>query len=343
MSGFIDPKLRILDTIITQEGKRQISAGKLKAEYYSFSDEGAYYKLDDTFASGSQDFLSRMHLEACSLPQDQITLEVDDSGKLIIPGIMTSGATNYKVINGQIFSGSIGQTLTAVTNSADFTTLSSNLISSSLTNFTRLRLIGSPDILDEQHNEFIVNPTNLQFTITDKSPIQTEENGGIQQASINNIESLFDDKRLSHIPNYQYLPPVNKPSIGSTTKSSLGVWGNLGQPPIVTYDDLRKEVDQYDQLGMTQTVYFTETSKTNRIFGQFFEVADSRITKLDVIDFGLFVIKNDEIKQLSEDDVKRAEDQGRSYVTTHVYFVGKLFLDDKGTHTFVNIFTLLLS
>lgn len=345
MSSFINQKTRILDSIITQEGKRQISSGKLKAEFYSFSDYHAFYKLDDTFASGTQDYIARLHLEACSLPQDQITFEVDDSGKLKVPGIRTSDdGYNYKIINGQFFSGTVGlSALTPITNSVEFNNLTSNLLSSSINNFKQLYIIGSPDILDENHDEFLLNPANLSFVITDDSPIAPQEKGGTQLASVDHVESLFSDKRLTHLPNYQYLPPVNKPTIGSTEKLPLGTWGSLDQQPILTYDDLRKEIDLADQTGMSQTVYFTETSKNNRLFGQFFEISNGRMSKLDVIDFGLFTLKNNEVSQLSDDDIKRAQDQGKSYVTIHVYFVGKLFVDSHGCHTFVNIFTLLFS
>jgi hypothetical protein len=80
MSGILDNKSRVLDTILTNEGKRQIARGDLKVEYISYSDVGTYYAKD--LISGSADASSRLYFEQCSLPQDQITFEADDSGNI---------------------------------------------------------------------------------------------------------------------------------------------------------------------------------------------------------------------------------------------------------------------
>ena len=52
MAGILNPKQRIFDSIVTQEGRAQIASGKLKAEYYSFSDSGAIYQLDTIISGG---------------------------------------------------------------------------------------------------------------------------------------------------------------------------------------------------------------------------------------------------------------------------------------------------
>ena len=46
--------------------------------------------------------------------------------------------------------------------------------------------------------------------------------------------------------------------------------------------------------------------------------------KLDVIDFGLFPGENEK-------------------TTKHVFFAGKIFIDNNGSSTFVNMFTLIFS
>ena len=38
MAGILDNKLRIMDVAITEEGKRQISSGRLKIEFATFTD-----------------------------------------------------------------------------------------------------------------------------------------------------------------------------------------------------------------------------------------------------------------------------------------------------------------
>ena len=60
VAGILDPKVRIIDTVITQEGKRQIAQGGLRAVYASVSDSKSFY--GGTVASGSLDASSRIYL-----------------------------------------------------------------------------------------------------------------------------------------------------------------------------------------------------------------------------------------------------------------------------------------
>jgi len=312
MAGILDAKTRIFDTFVTQEGRRQFASGKMKAEYYSFTDAFAIYNTDTINTGSHLDETYRICFEATSLPQDQVTFEADDSGKLM--AFRSSGLT---IQAGQLFSGSLGQFVTG----SDFASLSGDLLTSaSIDAFSRLRVLGSPDFFDQRFNEFLIGNDNLKFTVTNNLPISAS---ALQSVKVNSIESLFMDKRLSHVPNFKYLPPVNKARIGNTT-SSLGVFPSLGQAPILTNDDLENEFRYSDQLGFKQTVTFLQTSRQNNLVCQMFEVAGNAITKLDVIDFGLFTVPND-----------------IEFPTKHVFFVGKVFIDDTGTTTFVNMFSLI--
>lgn len=319
MAGILNAKERIFDSIITQEGRAQIAIGKLKAEYYSFSDSGAIYQLD-TIISGGLDTTYRLCLESTNLPQDMITLEADDSGKLIgkFPG-----QANEQIIvsNGQILSGANRQEQVPVSGS-QFNSLAGILLDSSIDNFKKLQILSSPDPIDEKYNEFIVNPKKIEFKITNTNlPI---EDHGIESISINEVESLFQDKRLSHLPNFQFLPPVNRAKIGATEKNSLGDYVNVNQTPILSYEDLDLEIKNSRNKGYSQNIFFTETSRGNNLLCQFFEISNGQMIKLDVIDFGLFPGENEQ-------------------TTRHVFFVGKIFIDNNGSSTFVNIFTLIFS
>lgn len=314
MAGILDSKTRIFDTIVTQEGRRQLSSGKMKAEFYSFTDGFSIYSTDTINTGSNLDETYRICFEATSLPQDQVTFEADDSGKLA--DFRSSGV---KILAGQIFSGSNVELITG----SQFASLSSNLLSSaSIDAFSKLRILGSPDFFEQRYNEFLIGNDTFSFTISDKMPISSSE---MQQANIDQIESLFMDKRLSHIPNFKYLPPVNRAKIGGTT-SSLGIFPSLGQAPIESIDDLLEELNYSKDMGFQETVTFYQTSKQNNLVGQFFEVSGDTIIKLDVIDFGEFSVPNDQENP-----------------TRHVFFVGKVFLDSTGTSTFVNMFTLVFS
>lgn len=313
--GLLSPKERVLDTIITQIGKQQIATGKLKAEYVSFSDLGAVYKLD-TIVSGGLDQTYRLCFEAGSLPQDLVVFEADDSGKLLAS--YRSGSAAYSVAAGQIFSGSNREERISLSGS-QFASIAGKLLDSSLDNFKNLYILASPDPIDERYDQFLIGPQEGRFVISEEKPIDDDS---LKEISTEHAESVFFDKRLSHLPNFQFLPPVNKPRTGEALGSSLGLYVNLNQEALLTYSDVLKELQTYEANGYAENIKFTETSRTNNLLCQMFELDDRQITKLDVIDFGKFP----------------PDSNG---VVRHVFFVGKVFIDDTGSTTYCNMFTIV--
>jgi hypothetical protein len=302
MAGILNNKERILDSIITLEGRRQIIGGKLKIEYASFSDKLTFYEGD--IASGSADASNRIFFEAVSLPQDQVTLEADDSGRLL----SFEGRNFTKIVQGKpVISGSF------LTDSSQYASTADSLLADSFNNFTNLRSIGSMDFFRDDKN-FSISPQNTRFKITDKRPLGNDD---IQSIGIDKAESFFQDKRLSHIKNFKFLPPKNKKTITDPNGSSLGEYKQLSQPEILSIEELKKSLLYKD----FETIYFSESSRFNNIFCQFFEITGNDIKKLDVIDFGLF-------PSAEGDDF-------------HVFFVGKIFVDNLNRSTFINLFTLI--
>ena len=97
MSGILNTKQRIMDTILTQEGKRQLASGELRLNFITFTDNATFYKKD--LVSGSADATERIYLESCNLPQDQITFESHDTGGL--KSFIGTDEFGYKVLNGK--------------------------------------------------------------------------------------------------------------------------------------------------------------------------------------------------------------------------------------------------
>lgn len=339
MSGFLDSKSRIMDTIVTLEGRSQISVGKLKAAFYSFSDAGAFY-IQDTSISGARDASNRSYLEACSLPQDMITLQADDSGKLFkFPGNTT------KILNGQVLiqltgsgdaSGSFGVQYGPATGAA-FTSQITGVLGSSMSNFTKLYAIGSPDLFDENRTQFTLNTNTATFQITNDAPIPTNKN---HIGSLDKINALFQDKRMSHLPNFMFLPPTNMPDPGGTVGTSLGSYANTNSPPILSIDDVYADAQKSINSGYSTEIDFVDTSRTNNLVCQMFELGNGEVIKLDVIDFGLFDSTNSNI---TVDERIRAEIDPRVRIdaTQHVFFCGKVFTDSNNVNKFVSLFTLI--
>lgn len=316
MAGILDQKTRFLDTHITTTGKAQIASGKLKAEFYSFSDSGVVYSKADSYLSGNfleEDVSTKFILESSDTPHDQLTFEIDDSGKLSVKELRSLSSASVKIVAGKVYE---ANSSSFITSSIDSINLTNELLSSSIDNFKNLYILKSPSVFDSNRKEFELNTLSCSFTITDNLPIKNERDGGNRKISINNLESLFFDKRLSHIPNFKFLPPVNK---NSTT--TIGNFVNAGNQPILTQDELDAELRNSRATGFSKIINFKKTSKNNRVFGQFFESTANGTEKLDVIDFGLF--------------------QTNLGNTKHVFFVGKVLLDDNDSHTFVNLFTIV--
>jgi len=304
MSGILDKKTRILDTIVTFSGRQQIAAGKLKIEYASFTDVHTFYESD--MVSGSSDAHSRIFFESVNLPQDQITFESDDSG-FMLP--FRGGEVN--ALNGKVLSGSSGNKIvSAVTGSAEFNSSISTLLSSSIKNFEKNDIIGSIDHFLE-HNKFEVSHNSIEYKVTDNFPF---EPGAMIKTKIENVESLIEDKRLANSANFLFLPPVNKGS-----GASLGTYRRLGQKPYTSYEELMRELQGREK----ETITFPKTSLTNNLMCQFFEIGQTSFKKLDVIEYGAFNTGDEH------------------YPEKHIFFVGKVFADAKGSYTFVNLFTLI--
>ena len=338
--GFLDAKTRVLDTILTLQGRQQLAAGKLEAKFYSFTDMGSFY-TQDTSTSASLDGTRRLYLEANSLPQDGITFESDDSGKLV-----NFRASDLLVRNGKILtqitsstdiaSGVLGKVYLPVQDDV-FASQSEELLSSSLEAFANNYILGSPDVFDENLDEFLVDRTTIDFTISDQQPIGPSEH---QVANLEHVDGLFVDSKLSHLPNFQYLPPINKYRPGDATVSLLGHYPNLNQRRQLTLRDVENYVAEATSKGYSAQVSFEETSKTNNLFCQIFEAGSNELVKLDVIDFGLFNMTGQDIS-LAEKQRQGKDPRKSPILSKHVFFVGKVFTDTQGVNKFINLFTLI--
>ena len=125
-----------------------------------------------------------------------------------------------------------------------------------------------------------------------------------KEKSLENAESLWQDKKLTHVPNYQYLPPVQ--GLGR----QLRKFPKLQQPTPQTYDDVLRDLggvlsSRNTSAGDPLDIHFTKTSKDNNLVCQIFEVTSGSMNKLRMIDFGEF------------------EDSDPMSPGKHIFFAGK--------------------
>lgn len=313
MSGLLDPKSRVMDVVLTDVGRQALARGDLQIKYYSFNDASVFYSRD--LASGTVDLSRRVYLEsASSLPQDVISLLSDASGQIVR---VKSTAMTSSVFGGRLLSGTYasGTVLTG----AAFTAQAGLLLSSSLENFQNNFVLGTVDDFFDD-DSFGVGPGNVRFVVgTDAANVKTKD----QTVSVSALENLLQDPLFSHLPNFRYLPPVNKPTDPEQTPSSLGAYSSFGGDVELSFADVDASVVQAAASGRVRVVSFDPAPRENNVHLQFFEQTASGLNKLSVVDFGTH--------------------RGSRNEPVRTLFVGKLYQDDFGAETFVRLFTVTLA
>lgn len=354
--GLLNQRTRLLDSILTDEGRRQLGTGQFVPAYYSFSDAGAVYSTTDALVTGSaptDHVATAITFEAFPLPQDQVAYEADDSG-----GLKVAGNNNYfsltehgltgavRVIAGKLVKGWENGTPEVLSSSAQFASIASTVLGDVTNNFRKLMLLKSPDLLHQNRDEFRLNTNSIEFHVSDNTTL----NGWLTTGDLDASENLFSDRRLSHVDNFSLLPPINKGTL--TEPEPLGNYAGAvnGNRQILTYSDLKNEfmnivvADGTVQTRVPlqkETIYFSETSITNRLMCQVFEIAQGQVTKLDVIDFGVFTIRKTD-PPLFPDAIPQPLNPDLVTATTkiHIFWVGKVLLASDDTHRYCHLFSL---
>jgi len=356
--GILDKKTRFIDLVVTQEGKRQIAAGKLRAEFASLSDCNAYYKKGE-----EEEYSSRIYFEVMERPENAIVLEKDDSGQIINLHMSPTGS----IVGNNIFEkdqAKAERLSLQVSTGSNFDISMKSVLDSSIKHFRKNYFVGTYDNLGD--HEFELSKNKIEFVINNSQPFEGSPYKEI--INVNDAEPFFLDSKLAHLPNFQFLPPVNQKNnqqignytdIRSTNKES---WDDikkllttsqpdhdLGSPSSTSKRNLisktRSDVEYKSSKLFTrtragnklpvsemptrqvETIKFTKTSNDNNIILQIYEDSiGPEMNKLDVIDAGIF--------SDYEDSAGRHEKR--------VFYVGKVYYDDLKMPTFVNIFTIVM-
>ena len=309
MAGILDKKTRFMDTFLTDRGRQELAKGELRFSFATFSDYGTFYESsleDNTVASDST---NRIMFEAANRPQDLVIPEFDQDGGMSFP------AGGFDIVNGElkVLTGAI-----SFVKGQDLAASSSTAISDSTNSFLDMRPLRSEETL-QKTTGFRINKTSQDFTVTSAKPIPKIRPNIML---LENAESLWQDRKLSHVDNFQLLEPINKVS-GKKLKD----YPKIQQPAPLSYNDLREELEGneagWSGVGPPAEITFDKTSYSNNLVCQVWEITSSSMNKLRMIDFGEF------------------EDSDPFSPGKHVFFVGKLFDDDTNDKTFINLFTVV--
>lgn len=331
MAGILNSKTRIMDIIVTREGRRQLAAGKFVPAFASFTDGNTFYEKDENL--GAADASQYVYFEAASRQQDQIVIENDDSGLLI----QYDGGNTTVSADGRVYSASI-TTLSSPSgvgtyNRTDYVILTASFastfekINASITQSLEQQQLITTDYPYEEDKTFTLSRDTATFNYNNLSPFREVP----PVAEKGELDPLFLNMRLSHIDSFTFLPPVYEDSTGEQV--SLGNFIPLKPTGSLEYEQVMKDLVGADNLLPLKEkieVDFARTSTQNNVFMQIFEgktnteTAELVFTKLDCIDFGEFKVLND-----------------RQNPFRRVFFAGKVYMNDVDAPSFVNLFTIV--
>lgn len=325
MAGILNNKERVMDLLITREGRRQAAAFTFRPRFASFTDLHTFYQ--ESGSNGVADPAgSRIFFEASNRFQDVIIPELEPGTRGKISGLFRAGdfqISGKTVADGTILTGAIEPHLNVITGSKILAS-SARIMSGIFKNIDDLRIVKTEDTFS-MTSGFSINKDECSFEINDFTRWNDITENGVDEISrsgiinIDSSKSIFQDERFSHLPNFKYLPPLNATDDPSVPAQPMGNYANLMERPILRFSDLQETLKNRNYVE----VDFLETSVQNNIASQCFEFSNDGVEKLSIVDFGIF------------------PDADPGSPDKHVFFIGKVYRDSTGSDTFLNIFTLV--
>ena len=330
MAGILNNKERMIDFIMTKQGRRQMADGRMRIEFATVTDAQTFYQGSGSFGV-AEPAGSRLFFEASERPQDMIVPELQ-AGSSMQPfragDFMITGKT---IASGTFMKGATQQT-TELTGT-DIINKSEALLSSLTKNFQDLRITSTDDIFSDTSNFSLANNT-ASFVLTDATfGDYTNNDPNPLDASIDlsSAPSIFADKRFANLPNFRYLPPVNLPLPGEEPVKLSEQYPKLSSGDEFSLEELH----QILSVKQSVVIKYSDTSRDNNLIGQLFEMSADGVEKLSVLDYGSYTMPS---APLSEDEFGETPSTVEQY-----YFVGKMQKDKDGVDTFLNLFTVVFS
>lgn len=328
MAGILDSKERVMDFIITQEGKQQAGQGELRVKFASFTDLHTFYEKSGSLDQPdlADDASNRIFFEPYSRYQDVVVPELE-AGYSLRPFRTTDFHIAGKMIASGTFQVGFVDRMNILTSSNDFylSDATPNVLAGITQNFNDLRIVGSIDQYSLSQ-EFSLSSSRSSFSIDNFTEYfrSSQKDDGVVQ--LENIPSIFNDRRFSRFPNFLYLPPENLPDPGFVRGQVLADYPKLDEKPMQTLEDILSSL----KGKQVAEIIFSSTSRSNNVVCQMFETSNLGIDKLSVIDFGSF------------DDEDPGSPVSLASPGRRVFFVGKIRRDVSGAETFVCLFTIII-
>ena len=202
MSGILDKKSRIIDFVITRNGREQIESGDIRYKFASLSDKSIVYTKDHDLSKINKSDISKseidfLPLEVLSKENDSINPEFDIAKFYSTEGVELKRITENDSI---------------LVNTRANEHLQKQTLTGYLTNF---KLIKTKNVYNEDKSFSFVEKAanNIDIVLTNNDLDQNISSilkySTIKHKTVRkkNVPVIALDKRFSHKNNFLYLPP----------------------------------------------------------------------------------------------------------------------------------------
>jgi len=317
VAGILDPKTRVMDFIMTELGREQAAQGEMRIKYATFTDRAAFYS-SGSIKGVADPAENRLYFEAASSPHDSIVIESDFDGN-----IKPFDADEFKIDGSDVIKQTALPGQDIVLKTGQILPIASKILNSITSSIESTQYIRTTDLFIEDR-DFVAEPKTLFYSYNDDPdlPSSPYSESAKSVVLVDQLTSLFQDKKLAHIPSFHFLPPRNMPSPENNDGNSLGEYAKFRDE----YDDKQNPRKAYDDSLNSgfekRRIYFNERTPDNNLIVQPFHFSEDGVDKLSVVDGGQYV--------------KETTGERR-----HVFYIGRLFADTKKTTTYIHLFTLV--
>ena len=315
MSGILDKKSRIIDFVITENGRSQMQSGDIRYRFATISDKSIVYTKDHDLSKTKKSDItdSEKHflpLEVSSSLNDEINKEFDLRNYFL--------NSNNDILNVESFQNSSQFDITV---NQFITDLSTGSYLKSLSYLTTNSVINKESKLKFFDSGYLNNELDFNFNI---NLYDTMSSVDVQKR---NIPVIALDKRFSHKNNFLYLPPVNTNGEDLYQKENFKNINDLEEENtsgflFTSYNKL-KDNDEVQRRDVEIIKVLRSLEKNNDILKRVYKLEDN--TDINSFLFEIFEVKNrtNKIEKLSF--IKAGDFYDRKSLSTkRVYLVGKI-------------------
>jgi len=316
MSGILDKKSRIIDFVITENGRLQMQSGDIRYRFASVSDKSIIYTKDHDLSKNKKSDISNSEinfipLEVSSSLNDEINPEFD--------------LRNY-------FLNSNNSSLNVEThqNSTQFdATVNTFLSSFSTGNYLKsLKYLTTNPVINKNKNLKFFDSGYLNNSLDFKNNINTYHTIKIKDVQRKDIPIIALDKRFSHKNNFLFLPPVNSNGLPLYEKENFKNIEDLDEQNtsgflLSSYNNKFKNTEQILSREEEILKVVRNLKENNNILKRVYEIEDN--TDFNSFLFEIYEVKSltNNIEKLSFVKIGNLYDK-ESLTTKKIYLVGKI-------------------